>query len=283
MRSHLLSTFPALLLVGAACAQGSSPLGIGGFGTGAGATTVSTGPSMSTPASSSGGPATSSGSSAPTSSSTSTTSGGTCSDSPCKLTAPQCGCPSGQECTIASFMRACAPSGTATQGQACTGTGSCAPGLLCVGGGTTGVCDMFCSVDMDCSATGGICALTLSDGTAMGSIPNATLCSGNCNVITSSGCPLAGTGCQLGQEQTGQMRWLSYCASAGSNGSEQTCASASDCLPGYGCLNNGVSDVCLQYCDTSDINACGGLGCGALTDANSNPIVIHGVTLGACP
>ncbi len=79
------------------------------------------------------------------------------------------------------------------------------------------------------------------------------------------------------------MRWLSYCASAGSNGSEQTCASASDCLPDYGCLNSGSGTVCLQYCNANDVNACAGLGCGGLTDANSNPIVIHGVTLGARP
>jgi hypothetical protein len=265
MRSRLLLTMGTMVAASASCAEGSPFVGSGGAGVG-GSTTV-----VTTTGSSAGDTSSSTGS-------------GSC-ETPCKLTSPQCGCASGQECTISAAMRVCQIAGTSVQGQACVGQDQCAAGLLCVGGGATGVCDMFCATDSDCSSLGGICGLTLSDGTPTGTIPNATLCSGNCNPTNAGSCPVPGTGCQVGQEPTGQMRWLTYCGSAGTRGSNKTCTSSSDCLPGYGCLNGGTSsDVCLQYCDASDPSACGGQLCSPLQDTTTNmPIVVNGIALGACP
>jgi hypothetical protein len=258
MRSRLFFALGAMLLASASCAQGSPFVGAGGGGGG----DTSTGSS----------------SFLAVSSSTSAASGsGSCSQSPCKLASPQCGCGAGQECTLLSDMPACQPAGTTGEGQLCMGQGSCAPGLLCVGSGANGVCNLFCDTDADCAGQGGICAITLSNGTANGSIPNATLCSSKCNPATNSGCA-QGTGCQPGQEPTGQMRFLTYCDATGQGGRHATCASSSDCKAGYGCLNNGNSNVCVQWCDMSDFSACGGAGCQAL----QTPILVDGVTYGVC-
>lgn len=274
MRSRLLATIGALMLAGTACAQGSSFIGGGGVGGegsgldgggGAGGGAMTTTDAASSSASSASG--TSSG-------------GGTCSASPCKLTVPQCGCPSDQECGIANFMPACQAAGSLSLGQSCMGAGECAPGLLCVGGSTGGLCDQFCAFDEDCAATGGICGLALSNGMG-GSIANADLCSGDCDLTTNSGCPVTGTGCQLGQEQTGQMRWLTYCAVAGTLGQDAMCDPTLDeCGPTFGCLNNGVANLCLEYCDASNLSSCPT--CVALTDQSQQPIFVGTIEVGVC-
>jgi hypothetical protein len=249
MRSRLLFTLPPLLLAGVACAQGSVADGLGGDRMAGTTSTVWSGP---------------------------------CPESPCRLTAPQCGCSTGEACAIEGDAPACVAAGALGANEPCAGPGDCAPGLLCIGDGETGVCDVFCEKDADCAATGGVCALNLGDGTATGTISNVMLCSGRCDLPTSEGCPIAGTGCQLGLEQTGQMRWLTYCASAGHGASYDACSSNGDCLPGFGCLSSGSSDVCLQYCDPRDKTACGGVGCGGIMDNDGVAVVVNGVKLGVC-
>jgi len=271
MRSRLFLLTAGMVVASAACAQGTSFTGgAGAAGGGTAASSSATSTFLAAHAASTTG-------------SSLSTSSGTCADSPCKLTSPQCGCGAGQECSIVSYMPACQPAGTGTEGQACAAAGDCAPGLLCLGGGTTGICDQFCTADADCASLGGICALTLSDGTATGTIPNATLCSNTCNPATGTGCSVPGTGCQVGQESTGQMRWLTFCSGAGTKGSGQTCTSSSDCKPQYGCLNTGNADECVQYCDVNNPSCSGATTCGALMDsATSATIVVDGITLGAC-
>ncbi len=279
MRSTLLLLTGGLLVAIASfsCAKGT-PFEGTGASSGAGGATVS-----STSSSTFLAAATSTSSSSSGSASTSSTSSGACADSPCKLTAPQCGCGANQECSIVNYMPACQPAGTGIQGEACAAAGDCAAGLLCLGGGSTGVCDKFCSTDSDCTSLGGICAISLNNGTPTGTVPNATLCSNSCNPTNGSGCTVPGTGCMVGQEATGQMRWLTFCAGAGTAGANTSCTSSSDCLPEYGCLNTGTSDVCLQFCDVSNPSCTGGATCGALTDSTTMAmIVVDGITLGAC-
>jgi len=271
MRSRFLFTVSAVVVgaIGAAsCATGGTFVGGGGSGAGPGTTTLSTGGATS---SSSGTMSSSSGSS---SSGSSTSSGGACPDTPCKLTTPQCGCPSGQECTISSYKVACKAGGTTQTGQPCTTQFQCAAGSLCLG-----VCAKFCDVDADCATQGGICALQLSDGTPTGSIPNVTLCSNACSVTNNSGCTGAGVGCQLGKEQTGQMRFFTFCASAGTGPKGSTCSTSEQCLPTYGCFS---SMMCLQYCYVGGAGACGA-SCSPLQDASMNPIIVNGKTVGVCP
>lgn len=73
----------------------------------------------------------------------------TCSESPCKLVSPQCGCGAGQGCypNAQTLEPECTTAGTRTLGQSCTTINGCAPGLLCVGG----FCYKACESDFDCS------------------------------------------------------------------------------------------------------------------------------------
>lgn len=313
MRVRWLSTWGALLVLAGAscatfcaifcatsCATGSGLTGVGGAGAAggsgpSGSTThassasgsASAGPSGSGGSTGSGGASGSSSASSggPTTTSTSSTSSssGGCPDTPCKLTSPQCGCAPGQQCTISSFARACQLAGATGLGQGCAGANSCAPGLLCVGGGATGVCDLFCATDADCSVTGGICALGLNDGMG-GSIPNATLCSASCDPTTSAGCAVGGTGCQIGREQAGQMRWLTYCASAGTKTKGQACnPMLSECAPTFGCFKTSpTTDTCLEYCHVSSPACPAAQTCYALQDTSMLPIFIGGQQIGVC-
>jgi hypothetical protein len=157
--------------------------------------------------------------------------------------------------------------------------GKCEPGAICLGTGQ-GLCVAFCATDADCATVGGICALQISDGMG-GSIPNEMLCTNSCDLITNVGCSVAGTSCQLGREQSGQMRWFTFCESAGTGGQNAACTSAANCMADFGCV--GTPGVCRQYCNTNNFSACGGLGCSMLVDQSMMPIIVNGVTLGVCP
>jgi hypothetical protein len=247
MRPRLLIPVFTAVLVGVACAQGSSVVGLAGGGVPIGGSTTTITVSSSGSSSGSGGATTSSHTGS--SSTTSSTSSGMCAESPCKLVSPQCGCMSGQACTFApgATTRTCEKAGTTPAGQGCTGSGQCAAGTICLGGGAADICVQFCATDSDCAATGGICALQLSNGMG-GAIPNEMLCSSTCDITTNVGCSVAGTACQIGIETTGQMRTFTYCTSAGTKGKNQACTATTDCLPKFDCINDNGSTICLEYC-----------------------------------
>jgi hypothetical protein len=267
MRSRLPSTAFAMVLVCAACAQGSSlPGGVGGAGAHS-ATGLTASSSVGTTTSSS----------TLSSSDVSSFSGTSCSESPCKLTTPQCGCPSGEACTIDQSQVACLTSGTTGLTQACSATELCAPGLLCVqAGASASICDKFCDSDADCTAPGGLCIVTLNDGHG-GAIPDVTLCTDNCDPVTNAGCPASGTSCQVGQEPTGQMRNLTFCTGAGTLGQGETCdPTNNECLPTYGCISN----VCLQYCDAANPSC---VTCAPLQNSTTMTDIFIGSTqIGVC-
>ncbi|NOY92383.1 MAG: hypothetical protein GXP55_14410, partial [Deltaproteobacteria bacterium] len=54
-----------------------------------------------------------------------------CSESPCRLVAPQCGCAAGEGCYISSGSRVCATAGTTAIAELCN-TVQCVPGAICV-------------------------------------------------------------------------------------------------------------------------------------------------------
>lgn len=289
-----------LVVVAAACASGSDSGSFGGDGgntgagngshghtTGPGSTTstfstTTTGPSTSTTGpSTTSGPTTTSTTTTTTTGPTSTTTGG-CTGSPCELVAPECGCPGGDECTIdATGARSCVIAGTGTEGQECSTTG-CQPGLICLQITPTGdSCGTFCDVDGDCSG-GTICALGLGDGSG-NTIPGVALCSTACSPITSSGCSVTGSACQVVQEATGQMRWTTSCYASGAGTQGTTCASSSDCAPGYWCLNSSTSGlVCSHYCNVHQPSCPAGGTCSMVQDANMQSVIIGGVTYGGC-
>ncbi len=266
MRSRWLIAMAGTGLVITACARGSTLTGVGG-GTD---TTVTTTTSATT--------------SSTTSATTSTTSGPACSETPCKVTAPQCGCAAGEACSIdpAKHAVACIDEGTVGGGQACNGAADCAAGFVCVQISTAAsACSKFCDSDADCAAPGGLCIIQLNDGKG-GSIPNVTLCTDNCDVTTNAGC-VPGAGCQLGREQTGQMRWLTFCGGTGTKGKNQVCdPMLEECLPGFGCFSTGTSDICLQYCNVNG-STCPNFGaCSPLQDQSGSSIFIGSIQVGVC-
>lgn len=249
----LVATLVASGLVG--CAEGD-PIAFGGGG-----------------ASGAGG-----GNGGTTSSNPTTTTGPGCEESPCKLTAPQCGCSDGDACTIDGMGGVvCVQAGGVPAGGACDDVDLCEPGTACIGYGPgQNACATFCTDDSACQGPGGQCVVTLS------SQPGVTLCSENCDLTTSSGCPLAGMSCQLGL--TDAMVAYTQCAPAGALVDQEICTSNADCAPGYACLPTTANDErCFHWCAVGGA-ACPIAGdvCAGLEVSMGVPLVIGTTTYGVC-
>jgi hypothetical protein len=258
------------LFVVAACATGSSQIGTGEGGEGGEWSGGNSSSSSSGKGGAGGGGGGSSGgagggASSSSSASSSASSSGQCLETPCKLVNPQCGCAAGEMCQIdgtTSGAKECVAAGNVAIGAACTGA-DCSPGSICVN--TTPVidtCVKYCNTDTDCTAPGGLCLITLNDGSS-GNIPGVTLCTENCDPATNIGCPVAGTGCQMAQESMGQMRLLTRCTEAGSGTQGASCTDNGDCATTYGCFNAGTTQ-CLKYCKVGGAACPGGLICSSL-------------------
>ncbi len=260
-----------LALGSAACAEGDSIVGAGGSaGEGASSGSGDGGSSSSTKS----GPSTGTGQTSST--------GTPCEEQPCKLTAPQCGCPETQACTIdTTNERACVEAGSATAGQPCNASTLCEPGTMCVGY-QTGLlsCAPFCATDADCTAPGGLCTINLSDGNG-GDVPNVTLCSENCNPVTNTGCQVQGTSCQVGLRD--MIDPYTLCTPSGAGVQQAACTDSSDCAPGFACLNTAqMTTLCFQWCDVQAANCPGALVCQALEISPGVPLTIGNTTYGAC-
>lgn len=277
------------ILAVAACAEGTVPFGGGGGEggesewQGASSSSSSSSASSSNTGGAGGGAASSSSSGGPGSSSSSASSAssasssGACAESPCKLVQPQCGCAAGQACNIDGSpqgTRICVTAGSTPIGNACTMNDECVPGSLCVKtGDTISTCMKYCSTDSNCTSPGGLCLITLNDGSS-GQIPGVTLCTENCDPSTNVGCPVAGTSCQLAQEPMGQMRLLTRCGAAGFGTQGAACTDDGDCAATFGCFNAGTTQ-CLKYCKVGGAACPGGLTCSSLG-------MIGNTTYGAC-
>lgn len=217
-------------------------------------------------------------SSSSSSSSSSSANGGAgggpaCSEQPCKLTTPQCGCDPNEQCTVDATGRSCIPEGNVPWGQPCSGD-NCAPGLLCLQTTTTeATCGKFCASDADCTAPGGLCILKLNDGSG-GEIPNVTMCTDNCNPLTNVGCAVGG--CQVLQETSGLLRFLTLCVEAGTGTQAAPCVGNEDCAPTFGCFNDGVSDLCLKWCNLAAPS------CPAATSCVDVAVSLGGINYGVC-
>jgi hypothetical protein len=215
---------------------------------------------------------------------TTTSAGGTggsapCSEQPCKLTLPQCGCATDEQCTLVEGSRTCVANGSVGAGLECTGN-DCVAGYLCVQmGGPPGTCHKFCEVDNDCSPPAGLCAIPL---TGSGGADPVTVCSESCNPITSSGCPVAGMKCDLAQATAPPQSWFTLCTLVGTAGQGQSCVVSGDCATGLGCFNTAQppsQDLrCLAWCKPTAPS------CPTNTSCNSlNPqLLIGSDEYGAC-
>ena len=279
-KSSLLLGLGALVcaLEGASCAKGDAFTG-GGDGGSSGVGNTTSGDTTT----SGGGGASSTTTGSTTgvttgSTTTSSSTGPACSEMPCKLVEPQCGCAPGEMCSVDTSGRSCVPEGSVGWGEICGAGAQCAPGHICVltkdTPPTISTCSKFCASDADCEAPGGLCIITLNDGNG-GSIPDVTLCTDNCEPTTNAGCA-AGTACQIGTENGGLMRTVTFCAGAGAGTQNTTCADSTECAATYGCF--GGVNACLHWCKVG----LGGCPAATLCNSLSPPLVLGGTEYGAC-
>lgn len=204
-----------------------------------------------------------------------------CSESPCRLVSPQCGCGAGQGCYLSGTVRGCAAAGGATEGSACTTASSCQPGLICLNVSRTTApvnqCNRFCETDADCVGQGSLCAYTLNDG-AGGSIPGVRVCSRACDPVTSAGCASDAV-CHVFRETPSAGRYLTDCAGpAGFGWEHEFCVDNTDCDRGFFCAT--AYNECLAYCD----RAFGSLDCpfGDTCYAFATPLIVGTTEYGYC-
>lgn len=200
----------------------------------------------------------------------------TCSESPCRLVAPQCGCAAGEGCYLSGGTRVCVTAGTTAVGARCDTT-QCQPGAICVNiastGASTPICHRVCATDGDCPGTGALCL-----GGIMGSSDKT--CTVDCDPATQTGCP-TGTACDFFTESMGAMRTLTDCtAPVGTGGQNASCTATSDCQKGFTCLtvSTGVKQ-CLHWCRLPAGSECPGLtDCFGFT----TPIIWNSTEYGVC-
>ena len=186
-------------------------------------------------------------------------SSGTCSESPCRLVSPQCGCPTAQACTLSGATRVCAAAGTGATGSVCgAGTLGCSAGNLCLrlsATATTAACARFCATDADCSGPGALCLLTLNDSTGA-MIPGVTVCSLACDPTSATSCP-SGSACRIFRETATGGRYLTNCegpVGAGTQGSP--CINDDQCAGGFACLDTGFGNECTRWCNVATGTGC---------------------------
>jgi hypothetical protein len=168
---------------------------------------------------------------------------GACSESPCRLQAPQCGCTEGLSCQGLAAP-ACLPASTGGPGEAC-GTTGCIGGLTCwiVTTDPQGSCQPYCTVDADCPES-----FCLGDPGLQ-----AGVCLPGCDPVNQTGCP-DGQSCLVSfgvSHETTAMRGSTTCGIVGSTPDGGTCSGPS-CATGLLCL----SGICHTVCRIGDSSIC---------------------------
>lgn len=203
--------------------------------------------------------------------------GPVCSEAPCKLVPPQCGCPDGEGCVLVGVGKpGCVAAGTKVAGEAC-GVDLCAPGFVCQGlkNQKTPTCHQLCESDGDCGTLAGKCAIALlTDAGGLG----VKVCSDDCNPVTNAGCP-AGTACRIVKAPADPVVFA-VCLDAGAGQQGDTCAKPTDCEPGFQCVLP-APDVCAQFCVVASPTCDPGTTCHTFEIAALAP-VIGGVEYGLC-
>ncbi len=201
-----------------------------------------------------------------------------CSESPCRLVAPQCGCTSGQSCYPNGATRVCAATGTRAEGSGCAAISDCTAGLGCVNFSSDAtmpgnMCSRICATDADC-ASGSLCIHEIGDG-AGGTVPGLRFCSRGCTPAPNTGCA-PGLACTLFTERTGLMRDFTDCAGPVGTGRQGfPCVDETDCAAGFGCADAGLGLECLSWCRVSG-------GSCPLGTASIGVAIVSGVEWGLC-
>jgi hypothetical protein len=191
---------------------------------------------------------------------------------------PQCGCGASQTCDVTDLKGdvSCVNAGSNAEGSACNSTNNCAQGLTC----SIGACKTFCSgSNLNAACPGsdaGTCVSYPSAALDGGTIPNANVCTINCNLEDpnscggTSGSPVAG--CQAVSNS------IVDCVTAGTGKQGANCNTAF-CAPGFTCtIPSSGPDTCQQWCQVALDDCPGSLNCFGFQTA----IIINGTEFGGC-
>ncbi len=187
----------------------------------------------------------------------------------CRLVGPQCGCPGGQKCTVIDAATyGCIADGPQDDGDECdNAVDDCEAGLICVGGDEMDfLCRRFCEADRDCVGDGSLCVYGLNSGGEV--VPDAQMCSVDCNPLTGSGCR-SGMNCNIFVTEAGGDVYLTDCDEREDPAGTQGVACDGDvgpyCARGLACVDagDGAGWVCRDWCEPpGGFGACaGGLDC----------------------
>lgn len=193
----------------------------------------------------------------------------TCSELPCRLRAPQCGCHDGEGCYAdGTGAVGCAPAGTLTLGTACVGIADCLPGLICVS--LTDTYSQCMSPCTDASECGRDCVF---EG-AFGTDPPIGVCSFGCDPVDDRGCGL-GHRCGIlvdGSDFTA----ASVCVPTGTVPDGGSCTTSETCRSGI-CVTYATGGRCEELCnlnyDCRSTENCVDFG---------TPVTYDGARLGYC-
>lgn len=198
-----------------------------------------------------------------------------CTHSVCDLY-PQCGCDSGDKCTLDSTSaRVCSTAGTVNAGGLCTAEADCSKGAMCIGRTTTqGQCVAYCDASVGCGGGAGAYCVGLVDANQV-AIPGAAICSIHCSPSTNVGCP-TGLGCEVYQDSNTQALFTDCHGDVGTVTEGGACDATNGpfCAPSHFC-NEGL---CYRWCDNTSQCSVGTCD----TAAFSTPVVIGTVTYGVC-
>jgi hypothetical protein len=198
-------------------------------------------------------------------------------------TAPQCGCPAGQRCTVQNTqgISSCVPDGTTQQYQSCSTGTECVAGTECVGS----ACKPFCNTTADCPGTLRECVqvtYTPTGGTPT-PIPGFMICSSGCALEA----PQALCGPGLGCYATSDPPTATDCAAAGTGVGVDACCvtppcndpdpmDGTKCAPAHVCLTTGD---CRKWCRVGFPGDCPSGTCTGFT----TPYLVNGTQYGVCP
>lgn len=219
--------------------------------------------------------------------SSSSSSGNGCSEMPCTVVLPQCGCDEPQMCYVdTEGKRSCIPEGTVMTNSLCSASSACVKGALCSRLDVNlSTCQQACFSDADCDvANASFCVRHFIQGNGV-DLDALKLCSPACDLMTNAGCPGTETGCRDSRESNGAKRFFTLCDTVGMGQQGASCTQDRDCAGTFKCVpsNMGAAKMCAQYCVVGGAPCPSSLTCAPLISSlDSMKVEILGKEYGAC-
>lgn len=200
-----------------------------------------------------------------------------CDETPCGLI-PNCGCPTGQKCSVTgtTHERQCVDAGTGTAAEPCERDDECEAETFCArmfspAGADEAICFGFCRDEGDCPGDASICLRGLAPETV-------GYCTIGCDLLTSEPCP-DGSKCKWLRTTT-DVDYTDCIADVGAGLMGSSCTGEDQCAPGYFCSG---STTCIGYCRISPAPDTCTFGCSQFSISGSPvDLVFDGVSYGYC-